>query len=60
MIYCNTHIVNNNNLCSPLNTDVLEYITGQDPRGMPGYMGFSPFMDHIRMAGMYPPNSRER
>ncbi|XP_045161386.2 arginine-glutamic acid dipeptide repeats protein-like isoform X2 [Mercenaria mercenaria] len=32
---------------------------GQDPRSMPGYLGY-PFMDPIRMAAMYPPNSRER
>ncbi|XP_045161387.2 arginine-glutamic acid dipeptide repeats protein-like isoform X3 [Mercenaria mercenaria] len=31
----------------------------QDPRSMPGYLGY-PFMDPIRMAAMYPPNSRER
>ncbi|XP_052821101.1 arginine-glutamic acid dipeptide repeats protein-like isoform X2 [Mya arenaria] len=34
-------------------------LAGQDPRGMPGYLGY-PFMDPIRMATMYPPNSRER
>ncbi|KAL4221663.1 hypothetical protein ACF0H5_019920 [Mactra antiquata] len=32
---------------------------GQDPRQIPGYLGY-PFMDPIRMAAMYPPNSRER
>ena len=35
-------------------------LSGQDPRSMQGYLGFSPFMDPIRMAAMYPPNSRER
>ncbi|XP_052284334.1 arginine-glutamic acid dipeptide repeats protein-like isoform X2 [Dreissena polymorpha] len=32
---------------------------GQDPRSMPGYLGY-PLMDPMRMAAMYPPNSRER
>jgi len=44
-----------------LNNNTSYLFIGQDPRAIPSYLaGYPPFMDPLRMAAMYPPNSRER